>query len=192
MRYPVVKGKTRIDNYLISFFVGIDPLDNGRASYCVNIHAVLDRRQGKSKSLVMKTIKIKTFNLKSGRNTDHFFILSKGYNAGKPLEQPCPNCFIVTAESEEHKHQLFWICYSLWKSGTFLRLLRGSVIPFLNIREASAEIEKAIQCTNSRKPEFEKNVAELRKLIRTAKLLNAQVKLIDAVISSFAKKLIKN
>lgn len=139
----------------------------------------------------MKTLKIKTFSLRSAHNSNHFFILSKGYNAGKPMENPCPNCFIVTADNEEHKYQLFWICYSLWKSGTFLRLLRGSVIPFLNIREASAEIENAVQGINARKPEFEKNVAELQKLIRTAKLLNAQVKLIDAVISSFAKKLVK-
>src|SRR5688572_10585926 len=106
----------------------------------------------------MKTIKIKTFKVNSSHNTNHFFILSKGYNAGKPLEKPCPNCFMVTADNEEHKHQLYWICYGLWKSGAYLPLLCGSVIPFLHIRDAEKEIETVIRNASERPTEFSTNV----------------------------------
>jgi len=138
----------------------------------------------------MKTLKIKTFSLRSVYDANHFFLLSKGYNAGKPMEKPCPNCFIVTAENEEHKHQLFWICYSLWKSGTYLPLLCGSVIPFLHIRDASAEIEKALQNVRRRQPEFEREVNKLKRLIQTEKLLDTQLKLINTAKASLAKRLV--
>jgi hypothetical protein len=147
-------------------------------------------KQGKSKSLAMKTLTIKTFTMKSVLGAHHFFILSKGYNAGKPLEKPCPNCFIVTADNEEHKHKLFWICYSLWKSGTYLPLLSGSVIPFLHIRDASTQIEKAMQNVNSQTKQFEAEIEKLKKLIHTERLLELQLKLITRIKTSIALKLI--
>lgn len=138
----------------------------------------------------MKTIRIKTFNMKRAYDVNHFFILSKGYNAGKPLENPCPNCFIVLAENPEHKYQLFWVCYGLWKSGAYLPLLCGSVIPFLHIRDASAQIEKAIDNANANKCQFEKDVAQLQQLIKTERLLEFQLKLIDRIKATIGKKLV--
>lgn len=137
----------------------------------------------------MKAIKIKTHNLNFPHDTNHFFILSKGYNAGKPMDKPCPNCFIVTAENEEHKYQLFWICYSLWKSGAYLPLLCGSVIPFLHIRDANGLIEKAIDKVKTRENRFTKDAQQLQKLIRVEKLLNLQLKLIDNLKASIATRL---
>lgn len=127
--------------------------------------------------------------MKSVHDANHFFLLSKGYNAGKPLEKPCPNCFIVTAEDQHHKYQLFWICYGLWKSGGYLPLLRGSVIPFLNIRDAEAEIEKALQHARKFSAEFEKNVQRLQELIKTERLLEMQLKLIHEIKVSIGKRL---
>jgi hypothetical protein len=139
----------------------------------------------------MKTIRIKTHNLNFPHDTNHFFILSKGYNAGKPMDKPCPNCFIVTAENEEHKYQLFWVCYSLWKSGAYLPLLCGTVIPFLHIRDAEREIQKALEVIGTRKTVFEKEVSKLQQLIRTEKLLQLQTKLINELKNVIARKLIQ-
>lgn len=139
----------------------------------------------------MKTIRIKTHNLKFPHDTNHFFILSRGYNAGKPIDKPCPNCFIVTAENEEHKYQLFWVCYSLWKSGAYLPLLCGSVIPFLHIREAEEKINVAMKSISESNEKFRASVKELQKLIRTEKLLNMQLKLINELKGAWARKLIK-
>lgn len=139
----------------------------------------------------MKSIRIKTHNLNLAHDNNHFFILSKGYNAGKPLDKPCPNCFIVTAENEEHKYQLFWVCYSLWKSGAYLPLLCGSVIPFLHIRDTQREIEKAVLIAQSRPAEFNKQVDKLKVLIRTENLLDMQLKLINKIKGCIAARLIR-
>lgn len=139
----------------------------------------------------MKTIKIKTFHMNSSLNFPHFFLLSKGYNAGKPLEKPCPNCFIVTAENEEHKYQLFWICYCLWKSGAYLPMLRGSVIPFLNIRDASTAVQKAIAAVETRKKEFNTQITKLSQLTQLEKQLTLQIKLISELKTSLAYEVIR-
>ncbi len=138
----------------------------------------------------MKTIRIKTHNLNFPHDTNHFFILSKGYNAGKPMDKPCPNCFIVTAENEEHKYQLFWVCYSLWKSGAYLPLLCGSVIPFIHIRDASLLIDQAYQRTTQRKSKFEKEVQQLQQLIRVERLLTKQINMIAEIKACIARQLI--
>jgi len=140
----------------------------------------------------MKTIRIKTHNLNFPHDTNHFFILSKGYNAGKPMDKPCPNCFIVTAENEEHKYQLFWVCYSLWMSGAYLPLLRGSVIPFLNIRDTEKEITEALNIISARRSSFDKDVSQLRQLIHTERLLEMQLKLIGEIKNLISKRLIRS
>jgi hypothetical protein len=139
----------------------------------------------------MKTLKIKTYKLNSTHDSNHFFLLSKGYNAGKPLDKPCPNCFIVTCDNLEHKGKLYWICYSLWKCGAYLPLLCGSIIPFLHINDISAEIEKAIEAVNAKPKEFEKSVATLQQMMHTEKLLNFQLKLITEIKASVAHNLVK-
>ena len=139
----------------------------------------------------MKTIKIKTYKMNTAHNNNHFFILSKGYNAGKPLEKPCPNCFIITGDNEEHKQRLFWICYSLWKAGAYLPLLCGSVIPFVRINDASSQIEKAIQKVKEDPRAFELVVAKLQQLIKTEVLLQAQVKLVAKIKSALSRTLLE-
>ena len=136
----------------------------------------------------MKTIKIKTFHMNSSLNFPHFFILSKGYNAGKPLKKPCPNCFIVIAENEEHKYQLFWICYCLWKSGAYLPMLRGSVIPFLSIRDASTVVQRALTAVETRKDEFDRQIKKLSHLTHLEKQLCLQIKLICELKASLVYK----
>ena len=73
----------------------------------------------------------------------HFFILSKGLNAGKPLDAACPNCFVFSCKSEEERDKYFWICYGLWQSNHFRVHLVGSVIPFLRKSELVMLVDQA-------------------------------------------------
>jgi len=107
----------------------------------------------------------------------YFFLLSKGYNAGKPLEKPCPNCFAIMTESEEDRQRLFWICYSVWKSARYIPLLVGSVIPFLHIRDIKSVLNQAIEKADSKQLEFSKLVASLQMLYRLEQQLELQLKL---------------
>lgn len=133
---------------------------------------------------------IKTYKSSAAVESRHFFILSKGFNAGKPLDKPCPNCFMVTASTMEEKGKLYWICYCLWKSATYIPLLHGSVIPFLRVKDVAAEIEKAILYVNAHEKEFDHAVVRLQHLFKTEKLLSVQLKLINGIKHSITRRLI--
>lgn len=97
----------------------------------------------------MRHIQIKTYNPKQRHTELSLFILSKGYNAGKPLDTPCPNCFVITTDSNQDKITLHWICYMLWQSGAFKRLLIGSVIQFIRLRELKDCIEDTLNVADN-------------------------------------------
>ena len=111
----------------------------------------------------------------------HLFILNKGLNSGKPLSSPCPNCFVVLADSETQRNQLFYSSFILWKGRFFYPLLRGSVIPFIIIKETRQLItnaymmlsnDKGVNIFNKLKAldDVEENLNKQLKLIRGAKL----------------------
>jgi hypothetical protein len=102
----------------------------------------------------VKTATIKTFNGQHKAGTDTFFILSKGNNAGKPLQKPCPNCFVVTCEDHTERELLFWLCFVLWQAGTFRPFLCGSVIPFIRVRELKEVITQHREDMAGREAEF--------------------------------------
>ncbi|WP_418262780.1 DUF6943 family protein [Flavobacterium faecale] len=74
-----------------------------------------------------------TFQPLRAINQPHFFILSKGKNAGKPIKESCPNCFLITIKNEEESEKLYWLAYTLWKSNFWHQYQIGSVIPFIRI-----------------------------------------------------------
>ena len=95
------------------------------------------------KSPVMSDFVLKGYSAQTTPRKPHFFILSRGLNSGKPLLQPCPNCFVLSAEVEERKQTLYWIAYSLWKTRAYRPHLVGSVIPFLRKDQCRKLISEA-------------------------------------------------
>jgi len=79
----------------------------------------------------MMNYTIKSYNGKTEKSKSEFYILNKGLNSGKPLNEPCPNCFTLKAENDFDRETLYWICYALWQTKVFEQRLVGSVIPFL-------------------------------------------------------------
>jgi hypothetical protein len=51
----------------------------------------------------MQTLKIKTHKMKNTHAGNYLFILSKGLNAGKPLQNPCPNCFVLFGKMRKRR-----------------------------------------------------------------------------------------
>lgn len=129
----------------------------------------------------MQILKIKTHRMSTVYGSHHFFLLSKGYNAGKPLEKPCPNCFVIMTDSHADKEKLFWICYCLWKSGRYIPLLVGTVIPFLHIREVEKEIRMATAKALTKPLEFQKVVKQLQAFHKLERLHYLQLKLITRI-----------
>lgn len=126
----------------------------------------------------MRHIQIKTYNPKQRHDHRSLFILSKGYNAGKPLDGPCPNCFVITTDSPEEKILLHWICYMLWQSGAFKRLLIGSVIQFIRLRESKDRIEQALNVADNSHV-FMQVVNSLEKIASHRKSLCSQLDSLD-------------
>ena len=110
-----------------------------------------------------------TFSIKSHRSgvvysMPHFFILNKGNNSGKPLVALCPNCFVIQFQSEEEKEQIYWLSYSLWQSKAFYPLLRGSVIPFVVLRDVKSCLLDGLNRVDENPAQFEKAVVALRSM----------------------------
>lgn len=127
----------------------------------------------------MTTPNIKTHYQKNQYlNDNHFFILSKGNNAGKPLINPCPNCFVLTAHNRDEKEFYFWLCYGLWVGGYFRQVLCGSVISFLRITELQCIIRKGQSKVEVRREALSKAIAMLNKLSAHQENIIQQLQLI--------------
>ena len=127
----------------------------------------------------MCTFILKSYNQKSEIGKPHFFILNKGNNSGKPLLAPCPNCFVIQFQSEEEKEKIYWLLYSLWQSKAFYPLLRGSVIPFVVLRDVKSCILDGLDKANENPAQFEKAVAALRSLEDMEKKFRQNIKLVQ-------------
>ena len=90
----------------------------------------------------MKAIRIITHLPGRNYSAHVLFILSKGLNAGKPLAQPCPNCFAVEFSSADDAFRFRALCLILMQSHIFSQYLKGSVIPFLTIRDFRSIISR--------------------------------------------------
>lgn len=109
----------------------------------------------------MSDFVLKGYSAEAANRKPHFFILSKGLNSGKPLLQPCPNCFILSTEAEERKQTLYWISYSLWKTRAYRPHLVGSVIPFLRKNQCRDLIHKAYASVRGNPATLSKSIALL-------------------------------
>ena len=134
----------------------------------------------------MCTYNLKSFNQKKEIRNPHFFILNKGNNSGKPLITPCPNCFVIQFQSEMEKEQIYWLLYSLWQSKAFYPYLRGSVIPFVVLRDVKECLADAMEKMDANPGQFQKAVEALRGLEAMENKFRQNLKLIQlAKISIF-------
>lgn len=138
----------------------------------------------------MQTL-IKTHQMNRTYHGNYFFILSKGNNAGKPLDKPCPNCFVVITNCPQEKETLYWLCFGLWQSRYFERYLTGSVIPFLRLTELKSIIRETRSKIDLRINEFEKAVNTLNKLQACRQRISSQLQLIEQAKKSLMWKLLK-
>lgn len=112
----------------------------------------------------MCTFILKTYNQKDEIRNPHFFILCKGNNSGKPLLSPCPNCFSIQFQSEADKEQVYWLIFCLWQSKTFYPYLRGSVIPFIILRDMKNCIQSALDKSDRNPEQFKKMVGTFQSM----------------------------
>ena len=93
----------------------------------------------------MLTNKVRTYAVHRETPEQAIYILNRGRNAGKPLRQPCPNCFIYYCSSSEELETVYWTFYALWKNGFFHPHLCGSVIEMLRLSDLKTLLRNWIQ-----------------------------------------------
>lgn len=110
----------------------------------------------------MFNFKLTSYNPNATYPAIRFYVLNKGLNSGKPLLEPCPNCFVCICNSEEEKENLYWIYFALWQSHKFRQELIGSVIPFIRKKEIINLVKAAAQKNANRPDVFQKAVQVLK------------------------------
>ncbi|HOX81968.1 MAG TPA: hypothetical protein PLJ60_06105 [Chryseolinea sp.] len=140
----------------------------------------------------MQILKIKTYRTTDEfKNQNHFFILSKGNNSGKPLLDPCPNCFVVTANNLEEREYFYWLCYGLWAGGFFRPHLTGSVISFIRVTELHQVIKTAHSKVGIRREALKNSIEILNKLSAQSDTLEKQIQLIKQLKRVVLHKLLE-
>ena len=128
---------------------------------------------------------LKSYNQKEEIRNPHFFILNKGNNSGKPLLTPCPNCFVIQFNNTEDKEQVYWLLFCLWQSKAFYQYLRGSVIPFIVLRDIKSCIQENLVKAAKKSDQFQKLVSSFQSINKIENQLKQNLKAIEK-----AKKLI--
>ena len=127
----------------------------------------------------MKAVKIFTYNPKNQKSDFEFYALSKGLNSGKPLDVPCPNCFVISCRNVEELDQYRTLLFGLWKAKSFHPFLVGSVIPFIRIGDFKNFVFEQASHLKSKEPAFRKDVKKFKTLEQKERAMYEQLLLIS-------------
>tara|TARA_R110002072_G_C7885114_1_gene528329 strand:- start:777 stop:1259 length:483 start_codon:yes stop_codon:yes gene_type:complete len=108
--------------------------------------------------IAMSTFELKTHRTGKTYSKPHFFILNKGLNSGKPLSNPCPNCFVVETATEKEKNTLFHLSMMLQIGGFYAYYLKGSVIPFISIDDCRNTLKNSLKHNKNSGFELQKQI----------------------------------
>ena len=117
----------------------------------------------------MHSPKIHTFNPKNPVSDFSVFILCKGLNSGKPLEMPCPNCFVIACKNADEMDFYKTLAFGLWKAKHFHQFLVGSVIPFIRIDDFKSTIKTQAEEVSKNKLAFDTDVQKVKLIERKEK-----------------------
>ncbi len=136
--------------------------------------------------------KIKCHSIGNKYEKPHFFILSKGRNAGKPMVEYCANCYVFVADSEEEKWHYYNLCFALWQGRYFIPLLVGSVIEFIRIDELAISIHHANITISQDLETYKEYLDYLKQLNQQRLYLKQQIALIHQVGQALSYKIFKS
>lgn len=132
-----------------------------------------------SKCSDMKAVKISTYNPKNQKSNFELYVLCKGLNSGKPLVQPCPNCFVIQCKNQQELDIYRNLLFGLWKAKAFHQYLIGSVIPFIRINDFKTFLAEQIQHLKGKEKAFKADVQKVKALEAKERQMYEQLLLIS-------------
>ena len=136
----------------------------------------------------MLNFKVRTYNPEKETPENSIFILSRGRNAGKPLFEPCPNCFILYCNDQEERENLYWTFFTLWKNGFFHPYLCGSVIEMLRLFEFKKILQNFIIPSVAKMQENTKILSDIKAVYQLEQKFTQQLKQLNDLRNALVQK----
>jgi len=136
-------------------------------------------------------LNIKCFNQSHPPKDYSFYVLSKGNNAGRPMRQPCPNCFTITFDDYDMREDYYWTCFAIYNSRIFESYLTGSVIPFLRLPDVSGLLEIHYEKMQQNRDKFTTAVERLVSCQERANTIKHNLYLLEIVHKSTLYSIMK-
>ncbi|UOE39164.1 DUF6943 family protein [Chryseobacterium oryzae] len=136
----------------------------------------------------MSNFKVRTYNSEKETPKNALFILSRGKNAGKPLFQPCPNCYILYCNNSEELENLYWTFFTLWKNGFFHPYLCGSVIEMLRLLELKKILQTFIVPSLTKMEQNEKILSDIKAIYQLEQKFTKQLQQLSELRSILVRK----
>lgn len=127
----------------------------------------------------MHSPKITQYNPKNLKTDFEFYALCKGLNSGKPLDTPCPNCFVISCRNAEELEVYRSLLFGLWQTKSFYQFLIGSVIPYIRIGDFKNFVSEQASHLQGKEKAFKKDVQNAKHLEQQEKRLHEQLLLIS-------------
>ncbi len=127
----------------------------------------------------MHTPKIYTYSPKIQKSDFEFYALSKGLNSGKPLDTPCPNCFVISCRNAEERGHYRSLLFGLWKAKVFHPFLVGSVIPFIRIGDFRIIVFEQIEHLENKEKAYREHVRKFQALEQKERQMYEQLLLVS-------------
>ena len=140
----------------------------------------------------MSTFELKTHRAGKTYSKPHFFILNKGLNSGKPLSNPCPNCFVVTTSTEKKKNTLYHLSMMLQIGGFYAYYLKGSVIPFISIDDCRKTLKSSLKSNGNTDDIMQKHIKAVEVINKKEKELQNVIEKMALLKKSYIESLFKN
>ena len=122
---------------------------------------------------------IKQYSPQNSQSEFQFYVLCKGLNSGKPLDTPCPNCFVISCHNAEEKDFYSTLLLGLWQTKSFHQFLIGSVIPFIRIGDFKNHLFEQAKHLQGKEKAFKNDVQKTKLLEQQEKRLHEQLLLIS-------------
>jgi hypothetical protein len=139
----------------------------------------------------MFSFKLKTHKLNATYSDPHFFILNKGKHSGKPMNDPCPNCFVCICSSEEEKEILYWLVMGLCQGRVFEKYLCGSVIPFVRINDVKKALNWLSFNHTAKLVQYKKKVIAIQKVQQAKNTILQQLQSLQSLQKVLVADLMK-
>jgi len=139
----------------------------------------------------MFSFKLKTNKLNATYSEPHFFILNKGNHSGKPMNDPCPNCFVCICSSEEEKEMLYWLVMGLCQGRVFEQYLCGSVIPFVRINDVKKTLNWLSFNHTAKLVQYKKKVIAIQKVQQAKNSILQQLQSLQSLQKVLVSDLMK-